>query len=249
MEGNLRGARDLVQPLTAANLKRATSVGSYATPGTSYGMRGRYVHDGYSYEPSPQQQQQRKLHAQASSPTIGQDLQGHYRGFSEMGLPNRPHTSLERTNTPLGATPTLPQMQNDPAWSHGLKESRSYDSLGGHAVRMPMSRDPSYTRGSPDPNLHVLTEVEDHERVFAPPHSRFSDRHDSFGGGYSAGSSRSSSRTDNLREQMSSLQGKISTLKRRAREDSKRRASMQNLREPSNRNWLILTTPCTTEVS
>ena len=242
MEGNLRGARDLVQPLTAANLKRATSVGSYATPGTTHGMRGRYVRDGYSYEPSPQQQQQRKLQAQASSPTMGQDFQGHYRGFSEIGLPNRPHTSLERTNTPTGATPRIQQNRDDFDWFHGLKETRSYDSLGGHALRMPASRDPTYTRGSPDPNLHSLAEVDDQERAFVAPHSRFSDRHDSFSGGHSA-SSRSSSRTDNLREQMSSLQGRISSLKQRAREDSKRRASVQNLREPSPLNNATVNAP------
>ena len=242
MEGNLRGARDLVQPLTAANLKRATSVGSYASPGATHGMRGRYVHDGYSYEPSPQQQQQRRLQAQASSPTMGQDFQGHYRGFSEVGLPHRPHTSLERTNTPVGATARIPQKADDSGPSQGLKESRSYDSLGGHVLRRPMSRDLPYTRGSPDPNLHSLAEVDDQERAFAPPHSRFSDRHDSFSGAYS-GSSRSSSRTDNLREQMSSLQGRISSLKQRAREDSKRRASVQNLREPSPLNNATATAP------
>lgn len=238
MEGNLRGARDLVQPLTAANLKRATSVGSYASPGTTHGMRGRYVHDGYQYQPSHHQQQQRKLQPQASSPTIGQDFQGHYRGFSEVGIPNRPHTSLERTNTPIGPTARLPLKPTEPVFVHGLKESRSYDSLGHHALRRPASRDPSYTRGSPDPNLHSLLEDDDQEHAFAPPHSRFSDRHDSY-----AGSSRSSSRTDNLREQMSSLQGKISTLKQRAREDSKRRASIQNLREPSPLNNAAATAP------
>lgn len=239
MEGNLRGARDLVQPLTTANLKRATSVGSYPTQNGAHGMRGRYVHDGYQYEPAPQQPQ-RLLHSQTSSPTMGQDLQGHYRGFSEIPLPHRPHTSLERTNTPIGATARLSSKNVEPAWTNSLKASRSHDSLGGHIVRRSESRDPSYPRASPDPNLHVLTEDDDQDGGFAPPHSRFSDRIDGYA---DATSSRSSSRTDDLREQMSSLQGKISTLKRRAREDSVRRASMQNLREASPLNNATITPP------
>ena len=242
MEGNLRGARDLVQPLTTANLKRATSVGSYASPVGVYGIRARYVQDGYSYESSAQQRQQRKLQAQASSPTMGKDYQGHYRGFSETpGLPDRPHTSLERTNTPTGATPRIPAKVSEPSWTNGLRGSRSQDSLGSHAIRKTVSRDSSYTRGSPDPNLGALVEEEGHERSFAPPHSRFSDQQDSRS--MHDGSSRSSSRTDDLRDQMTSLKGKISTLKERAREDSKRRRSMQNMREPSPLNNASVTPP------
>ena len=234
MEGNLRGARDLVQPLTAANLKRATSVGSYASPMGAQGMRGRYVHDGYQYEPSPQQQQQRKLQAQASFPTIGHDYQGHYRGFSEFKLPSRPHTSLERTNTPIGVTSRVKDNNVEPAWTNSLKESRSHDSLGKLAIRRPTSRGPSYTRVSPDPNLGVLAEDDGQEADITLPHSRFSDREEDYF--TNDGSSRSSSRTEDLREQMSSLKGKISDLKQRAREDSVRRASMQNLRDPSPLN-------------
>ena len=241
MEGNLRGARDLVQPLTAANLKRATSVGSsYVSSGAGYGGRVRNIYDDYHYEPSSPPTY-RKLHAQASSPTIGQDYQGHWRGFSETKIPDRPHTALERTNSPIRANGRIPTKASDPAWTNALKGSRSYDSLGNGALRRPVSRDPMYSRGSPDPNLAPLVEDDGQDHALPYPQSRSSDRQD--GLGIHRPSSRTSSQTDDLREQMSSLKGRISSLKERAREDSLRRQSIQNLREPSPLNNATVTAP------
>ena len=238
MEGNLRGARDLVQPLTAANLKRATSVGSsYVSSGTQYGGRRLYTQNDYHYEPATPQPH-RKLQAQASSPTIGKDYHAHWRGFSETEMPDRPYTALERTNTPISfANGRLPTKTNEPPGSNALRGSRSYDSLGGHALRRPMSRDPAYTRGSPDLNLEPLVEQDGHDYTVDAPSSISSDRSDGLG------IYRPASRTDDLREQMSSLKGKISTLRERAREDSLRRQSMQNLREPSPLNNATINAP------
>ena len=108
MEGNLRGARDLVAPLTAANLKRATSLGSAASFTPLYSRR--YAPNGYDYD-DPSQTASRMLHTQYSSPSMARDyLGGHSRGFSETELPERPYTSLEhqRLVIPRSRTPGQP---------------------------------------------------------------------------------------------------------------------------------------------
>ena len=245
MEGNLRGARNLVAPLTAANLKRATSSAA------SYGSRGRDIYDGYN-DHSPSQQPYRALHAQASSPTMGRDYQqGHWRGFSETEIPERPHTamertnspvralertkrptrSMERTNSPIRAVGRIPVKAHDMQWTNTLRGSRSYDSLGSSAMGIPYSRDPLHSKGSPDSNLGPLVEDDgSYHHASSYDDREQSEQEDGLG------IYRSPSRTEDLREQMSSLKGKISNLKERAREDSLRRQSMQSLREPSPLN-------------
>ena len=240
MEGNLRGARDLVTPLTAANLKRATSVGSsYASPPANYGGRNRYVYDAH-YE-SPAQEPYRALHAQASSPTMGRDFQNHWRGFSETVLPERPSTALERTNSPIMAQGRIPTKAADPRWTNTLKGSRSYDSLGNGALRGPGGRDAMH-KGSPDPTLEPLVEDDGPNQDPDPPSSGRSTSSwaDSQDGSWIY---RSPSRTEEIREQMSSLKGRISSLRERAREDSLRRQSMHSLREPSPFNNATVNAP------
>jgi len=226
MEGNLRGARDLVAPLTAANLKRATSLGpSHHSPYNS--GRSRAVLDGYHYETASRQQPARKLQAQASSPTMGREYKGHARGFSDE-LPERASIALGRSNGPLRSG-RIPVKANDGSWTQSLRSSRSYDSLGNGVVR-PTSRGdrPLHSKGSPDSPLEPLPEDDGSQQASSVRGSRVveDEQHDALG------IYRPASRGDDLREQMSSLKGKISTLKERAREDSLRRQSIQHLRAP-----------------
>ena len=219
-------------PLTAANLKRATSVGSsYASPAAS---RGRFVYDAYNYKP-PSKQSHRTLHAQASSPTMGRDFdQSQWRGFSETELPERPYTALDMAEVPDMATVESPMNESEPTWPNPLRGSRSYDSLGGGAMR----REPLYSNGSPNSNLEPLAE-DDGQYYHASSHSNTSYDGQEDG----LGIHRSPSRTEDLRDQMNSLKGKISSLKERAREDSLRRQSVQNLRATSPFNNATVNAP------
>ncbi|KXL48111.1 hypothetical protein M433DRAFT_506273 [Acidomyces richmondensis BFW] len=231
MEGNLRGARDLVAPLTAANLKRATSLGSSGR--SPCNGRSRFAADADQHDssiPKPM----RMLHTQASSPTMGRDYNGHVRNFSGTEIPDRPHTALARSNSGL-RNGRIPVRVNDGSSAHGLRSSRSHDSLGGNVARERSLR----PRGSPDPVLEPLPEDESN------PHAITSDAKETgderlHGLGIDE---RPASQTENLREQMSSLKGKISTLKERAREDSLRRQSLMNLRTPTPLNNATVSPP------
>ena len=137
MEGNLRGARDLVAPLTAANLKRATSLNLSQHTG-----RARLVSNVYNDE-SADHRPMRILHAQASSPTMGRNYISHARVSSENEIPERPHTALERSNSfsrsPRGR---IPVKISDPSLNQSLRNSRSYDSLGANTCLLYTSPSP-----------------------------------------------------------------------------------------------------------
>lgn len=224
MEGNLRGARDLVAPLTAANLKRATSLGS--AHHSTYAARRGFGQDDNPDEPS---RQIRLLHSQASSPTMGRDFTAHGRNRSDE-LPDRPHTALA-SNAVL-RNGRIPLRANNASRPQALRGSKSVDSLGSaHRDRL------LHTRGSPDPALGPVPEDE-----ASPPSSMSSDRMDADRAD-ALDSIRPTSRTEGLREQMSSLKGKISTLKERAREDNLRRQSMQSLRTASPFNNAVSSPP------
>lgn len=224
MEGNLRGARDLVAPLTAANLKRATSLGSSTQ--SPYNGRSRFVADAHPYDSSIPKHM-RTLHAQASSPTMGRDYSGHARNFSGTEVPDRPHTALARSNSGL-RNGRIPVRVNDGSWAQGLRSSKSHDSLGSNVTRERSLR----PRGSPDPTLEPLPE--DGHNLHAITHDT-NETGDENPDGLGI-DEQPSTKTENLREQMSSLKGKISTLKERAREDSLRRQSLMNLRTPTPLN-------------
>ncbi|KAK0274142.1 hypothetical protein LTR35_011935 [Friedmanniomyces endolithicus] len=220
MEGNLRGARDLVAPLTHANLKRATSLGS--SHHTSYAGRGGF--DGYGAESPVRQYPVRPLTAQASSPTMGRDYVGHARGFSGTELPERPQTAFSKSHS-MTRSGRIPVKASDGSWTQSLRSSQSYDSLGSNGAHRER---PLHAKGSPDSNLEPLAEDEASHRATSPRNSTGKDdRHNALR------IQRPPSRTDDLREQMTSLKGRISTLRDRAREDSLRRQSLQNLRTPS----------------
>ncbi|KAF2173238.1 hypothetical protein M409DRAFT_62804 [Zasmidium cellare ATCC 36951] len=234
MEGNLRGARDLVAPLTAANLKRATSLGSASfSPAYSHGRR--YASNGYDYN-GEDQQSARRLQTQNSSPTMGRDYQGHSRGFSETEIPERPYTSLDQPHYMMSRSIRTPGRGVDPSAGPGLRGSRSHDSLGSSGVGYGVAM---HARDSPESNhLEPLPEADENRRSFRD--SRNGVDH---GVNNGLGIYRPSSRTSDLREQMSTLKGKISTLKERAREDSLRRQSQLSLRNSSPFNNAVGTAP------
>lgn len=189
MDQNLRGAREMVAPLTAANLKRATSMSSAFTQPAYYG-RPRYI--------TAQQPDER--------PQIA-DVFGHSRVFSDSAasqvFPERPVTSLSRTAIPVN--------KFTPSWtSNPLRGTKSSEQLRGGSRPMPRLHS-----NSPAPQLEPL---EENESTVASVHHR-------------SNLSRQSSSTTDLREQMDELKGRISSLAVRAREDSLRRRSTQNLRQ------------------
>lgn len=125
MDQNLRGAREIVAPLTAANLKRATSLTSAFAHPPYY---GRPNHLGSA----PQRQ---RLDRQSSA-----DALGHHRVLSDPSisatLPERPYTSLSRAAIPVN--------KFAPSWtSNPLRGSRSQGELNGSSQRMARpSREP-----------------------------------------------------------------------------------------------------------
>lgn len=240
MEGNLRGARDLVAPLTAANLKRATSLGS-ATLSPAYGQGRRHAPNMNDYN-DEDQPSSRRLQPQASSPTVGREYQGHSRGFSETEIPERPYTSFDNPHFMMSRSIRAPGRAVEVTTGHGgLRGSRSYDSLGGSSgVGYGVGRDrPLHTRESPESNhLEPLPEADENRKSF-----RNSENGTDYSVNNGLGIYRPSSRTSDLREQMTNLKGKISTLKERAREDSLRRQSQSSLRNYSPFNNAVVGAP------
>ncbi|KAL1586961.1 hypothetical protein WHR41_04055 [Cladosporium halotolerans] len=225
MEGNLRGARDLVAPLTAANLKRATSLGSSHTS-PAYGTK-RFLMDGYTNT-----RPGRVLHMQASTPSLGADYhQGHARTHSDNALPERPHTALARGDA-FGRKGRIPVRPSNSTWTD-LRGSRSFDSLKSSDVQPP--RESPAAMGTPDPDLEPLPE-ESASQVAPSVRDNRESVYTESAYGYGLGITRSPSTTDNLREQMSSLKGRISSLRDRAKEDSIRRQSYNSLKDASPLN-------------
>jgi len=240
MEGNLRGARDLVTPLTAANLKRATSLGSSAAlqiPSANYGNK-RFLMDGYT---NTRPGTSRPLHLQISTPSLRRDYQqGHARTNSENTLPERPHTALARGDM-FGRKGRIPVRPSTSSWTD-LRGSPGYDSVS--SPSLPHENDtmsgrvglsPGVMR-TPDTDLEPLPEesasqvapsvrgVDRDSAQFEPDYA------------YGLGIHRSPSTTDGLKGQMSNLKNRISTLRERAKEDSMRRQSFNNLRDVSPLN-------------
>ncbi|KAL1306925.1 hypothetical protein AAFC00_005568 [Neodothiora populina] len=203
MDQNLRGAREMVAPLTAANLRRATSLSSaFLQPAYYYG-RAKYT--GHEQLETRSRQQ--------SDPAHGSDPFSHQRIFSESAtspiLPERPFTSLSRV--------VIPVNHSGPSWkSNPLRGSRSQEQLTSGGRQTPRLLHEGL-HGPPP--LAPLPEND----VQTTPQNRIPSRV----------SSRRSSTAGDLREQMVELKGRISNLKERAREDSLRRRSMQQLRQAS----------------
>ncbi|KAF2722857.1 hypothetical protein K431DRAFT_293193 [Polychaeton citri CBS 116435] len=170
MEGNLRGARDLVAPLTAANLKRATSLGSSNLTPIQMNARSRFTPEGYRQDtaiPNALPPHTRVLHSQASSPTIGRDYRTgynytgvHARGFSETEVPGRTTPTLSRQSSFArnGRFP-VKVSEGDVDTNKVLRNSRSYDTLPNRfSYQRPPSRERGLQKNSPDSNLDPLPE-------------------------------------------------------------------------------------------
>lgn len=242
MEGNLRGARDLVQPLTTANLKRATSLGSSHQQTVGYGGK-RFLMDGYTNT-----RPGRTLHVQTSTPSLGREYHqgGHGRTRSDLALPERPHTALARGDM-FGRKGRIPVRPSNSSWTD-LRGSRSFESLGGSdfhvQTQSPLpARESPAVMGTPDPDLGPLPEesasqvapsVRERDDDYDQDRHRDSSYTES-GFEYGLGITRSPSTTEGLKEQMSSLKGRISSLRDRAKEDSIRRQGY-HLRDSSPLN-------------
>ena len=237
MEGNLRGARDLVAPLTAANLKRATSLGSSTASTTSnYGTK-RFLMDGYT---NTRPGTGRALHLQISTPSLRKEYNSsHSRTLSENTLPERPHTALMRGDM-FGRKGRIPVRPSNSSWTD-LRGSRSHESLGSSPAQ-PTPVDGGLGRigtspavmGTPDIDLEPLPE--ESASQMAPSVGNRESAHYEPEHTYGLGISRSPSTTDGLKGQMSTLKDRISTLRERAKEDSIRRQSFNNLRDVSPLN-------------
>ena len=264
MEGNLRGARDLVAPLTAANLRRATSLGSanhspaYSSASGGSAVRTRAVFNAHHYEPNASRQQTplRPLTSQASSPTLARDSRlsmNPSSGAKDVNLPERPHTALERAtsnggvgraNSAIGVRSghgRIPVRPSEPSSWAGLRSTRSHDSLGSSGINgdsrasLLQKRAADLTLGplQEDDGTSITPSSRGHG-VTSPSQRMRSPQDVSERETYGLGITRPASRqTEDLREQMSSLKGKISTLRERAREDSLRRRSEMSLRTSS----------------
>jgi hypothetical protein len=222
MEGNLRGARDLL-PLTAANLQRAASMGSSHHHTTSYN-RNTYESGGYEHgRESPALG--RQLHSQASSPTMNRDFIGHSRGLSANELPDRPHTSFEH---PLDAKHREKRQTSrtpEPPSSGALRSIRSYSSLGENGFpRRSSSRQQGHISPVEYGYLEPLQEVGEHRVSEYQPRAETPQESSRYM------PSRPSSRASSIREQMTNLKGKITSLREKAREESLRRQSRIDLR-------------------
>ncbi|KAK4993913.1 hypothetical protein LTR50_000127 [Elasticomyces elasticus] len=209
MEGNLRGARDLVAPLTAANLKRAASVGSahYAAGAFARERFGfsslRYTTDSHLYAHS---------HATDSSERSPRNSET----VISSGAKSRPQTAQARMPPASGALRDRSGSGQDATaqWTASLRGSRSQEVLrsSGRVTPRPLHR------SSTENNLEPLPESDAQSGARSAAQSRLC---------------RTPSVTDDLREQLHSLKGRISSLRERAREDILRRQNLHSVKSTS----------------
>lgn len=218
MEGNLRGARHslLVTPSASlSNIKMASELSQQLSAARE---RDRKLYGGLGFI-SPRQ---RPFH---SSPLSAGSSPGHSRVFSETSIPpplspgvlSRANAKDRRSSSAMGAVsgPWSP-VDGVPSAQY-VRESKSHDAIReyrgmgwGYSDReYPLRKTSNESRSSPTTSLEPLPEDETPKLH------------------------RSASTTSDLRVQMNELKGKISTLKKRAREDGLRRRSLQSLRTPS----------------
>lgn len=128
MDQNLRGAREIIVPLTAANLKRAASLHSASAQPTPY-SRARYMagsdmqastrHESYAY-------------------TTTTDALGHSRGLSDSDgpakLPERSYSSMSRTRLANIRTPVF---RHTPSWTPTAAKGARNQELNGGASYTP----------------------------------------------------------------------------------------------------------------
>lgn len=195
MDQNLRDAREKVAPLTAANLRRATSLNTALAQPSLYSRARQTTRD--NGDPYDDQQ--------ISSSPPGEGL-GHSRVLSDPAP--SPYTPFIRTPSSGNIRSGPPVSKFTPSWTpNTLRGSRSSEILQSGRTTPRLLH-----RTSPEPQLKALAEEEASVKADTPD------------------TRNSPSATQDLREQLQTLKGRISDLKERAREDSLRRRSLQTLR-------------------
>ncbi|KAH7130703.1 hypothetical protein B0J11DRAFT_259439 [Dendryphion nanum] len=217
MEGNLRGAREslVVSPTFGSNQVQTDLQRQLAAARE----RDRKLYAGIGPIPP-------RIRSYHASPLSSDNSPSHSRGLSETSVPIpfvTPYTSRitpnKRASSAMGNSSGPWSPEGFGQGRFPIRESRSFEVMrepksngwGNHEEREYSSRSHE-SRGSRSPPMGLETLPEDDD-------------------GYSL--QRPSSTTSDLRSQMDSLKGRISSLKQRAKEDHLRRRSMQNLRTPS----------------
>ncbi|KAL9104258.1 MAG: hypothetical protein Q9163_000754 [Psora crenata] len=237
MEGNLNRARSTLSS------RPSSSMSSFADrePVSLYGIHKEYRKHG-RFPPLK--------HRQASSSQM-EDHQGHARVVSETSVPSSLQTSQPPGHSagqdvgPSGnsesANAASKERTFEPArnwfWN-GLSRTTSLANRHNNGLE-PLNEDGPAPHSFEQPGISEEDEYEDVESRRAYHEKQISTLSVADAGNSSArGLTRAKSTTQmrDLREQMSDLKGKITTLKQRAKEDSLKRRSLQSLRTPSPLN-------------
>jgi len=209
MEGNLERARSTLNSRPSSSMSSFTN--TYPEPASLYSL---------SRTPSKHRQM---------GTALDENKQGHSRVFSETSVPSSLNTGLP--NGPSGGGTTEPARN----WFwNGLTRSTSLANRHNNALQ-PLTED-----GPAPESFERRTREDDIDEEEEVSYSR-SDQRLSAASAFNAQNppatgltrARSTHQMRDLRDQMSDLKGKISTLKQRAKEDNLRRRSLQSLRTPS----------------
>ena len=242
MEGNLNRARSTLSS------RPSSSMSSFADrePVSLYTIQKEHGnHGGIS----------RLKHRQVSS-SSKEDCQGHARVFSETSVPSSLQTSQSRGNqSGEDAGPSMKFSNADAAWKdrnseptrswfwNGLNRSTSLANRHNNGLQ-PLKEDGPAPDTFEGQGIREEEEEEEEEDDYIETRRAYDEQQISTSSIANAtklptsGLTRAKSTTQmrDLREQVSDLKGKITTLKQRAREDSLRRRSLQSLRTPSPLN-------------
>ena len=183
------------------------------------------------HEPPYQREKFSRLKHRQVKLTLKEDHQGHSRVFSETSVPSSLQSPTKAHAESASGDRTSEPSRN---WFwNGL--GRSASVADNHRGLQPLDEDEtldSFERQAiqEEDDEEVQGIIRDHQ-TDSPP-----DGQSQGSPTYSLSRSRSTNQMRDLRDQMTDLKGKISTLKQRAREDSLRRRSLQSLRTPSPLN-------------
>ena len=215
MEGNLERARSTI------GSRPSSSMSAFADRDAPL-LRERRANGDYS----------RSKHRQVNL-TLKEDHQGHSRVFSETAVPS----SLQ-SPTKAHAEVANGESDSDPArpwfWN-GLHRSTSLADRHRRGLQ-PLDED-GPALNSFERQAIIEEDEEGMQKLSPDPQKSPSlDSESRSSPTQNLSRSRSTNHMRDLRDQMSDLKGKISTLKQRAKEDSLKRRSLQSLRTPSPLN-------------
>ena len=204
----------------------------------------------------PQAKLSPSKHRQAKPASTGANTKGHSRVFSETSVPSSLQTPAQsrdgetqagRASSAMGSSSLNAIGELDSETPHnwfwtGLTRNTSYAHRHNYSLPALEEDGPAPDSFQPSPTLEDPILEEEHENdteAEEKPAKEAKEPVESpsldFGSSAAVGLTRARSTTQmrDLRDQMQDLKGKISSLKRRAREDSMTRRSMQSLRTPS----------------